>query len=409
MVATNLEQLQGRDFIVFSVLPWIIETGSNSKNISQEFALSGNRVLYVDPPLDRITAIKEAADPNVQRKKEVLKKKRPALRPHPDRKNIWLYDPEVVLESINFLPDGKFYDFLNRNNAQRLAKCVLKAAQTLGFKDIIVFVDSDMLRCCFLKDYLQPKTYIYYSRDFLQAVPFWQRHGIRLEPVHDNKADAVVANSEFLKAWAEPYNPHSYYIGQGCNTEHFNPEKKWELPHDWPKGDQPKIVYAGYHTTLRLDLNLLIDLADAKPEWDWVFVGPEDKSFAESALHQKPNVHFLGKKSIATLPAYLKYANVCFNPQILNDITKGNYPLKIDEYLAMGKPSVATRTEFMKSFSGYCLLAEGAEEWCQVIEEAIFTDNDKLAKARRSFAQTHSWENNVKEIYKVINLLEHGQ
>ncbi|MEI6882670.1 MAG: glycosyltransferase [Bacteroidota bacterium] len=405
-MSTTSDKLQGRDFIVFSVLPWVIETGSNSKNISIELALSGNRVLYVDPPLDRITAIREGSDPNVKRKKEVLRKKQQALRQDPAKENIWLYDPEVVLESLNFLPDGSLYDYLNQNNAKKLANCVQKASDALGFKDYIVFVDSDMLRCCFIKDYLNAKTYLYYTRDYLQGVPFWQRHGKRLEPVHMAKADGVVANSEYLKAWAEKFNPHSYYIGQGCNIEHFNPDKNWALPNDWPKNERPKIVYTGFHTTLRLDLNLLIGLVETRPEWDWLFVGAEDKLFQESSLHGKPNVYFLGKKSIAELPAYIKYATVCINPQQLNDITKGNYPLKINEYLAMGKPSVATRTEFMKSFSGHCLLADGVTEWSEVIEKAILSESIELAKARRLFALAHSWENNVKEIYKVINQIE---
>ena len=400
------KNITGRDFIVFSVLSWFVETGSNSRNISLEIATSGNRVLYVDPPLDRITAYRQATDPNVQRKKEVLKGTRPSVRPLIDRKNIWLMDPVLTLESINFLPDGWIYEKLNRLNAKRLAANVQQAADALGFKNAIVLVDSDALRCCFIKDYLPCTTYLYYTRDFLQGVPYWQRHGRRLEPVHMAKATAVVANSEYLREWAAQHTDKAYYIGQGCNTTHFNPDKDWELPFDLPADNRPKIIYTGYLTSIRLDLDLMIGMAEARPDWDWVMVGPEDDAFASSKLHQLGNVLMLGKKNINIVPAYIYHSDVCINPQAHNEITKGNYPLKIDEYLAMGKPAVATRTEFMKAFGDHCLLADGVDEWISVIDHALQTDTKEQAQHRRTFAMSHSWENNVKEIYGVINQVE---
>ncbi|HAI83429.1 MAG TPA: glycosyl transferase family 1, partial [Chitinophagaceae bacterium] len=87
--------------------------------------------------------------------------------------------------------------------------------------------------------------------------------------------------------------------------------------------------------------------ATAKPEWSLVLVGPEDEAFKQSALHQLPNVHFLGSKQPEALPEYVAAFDVCINPQLLNEVTIGNYPRKVDEYLAMGKPVVATQTEAM--------------------------------------------------------------
>jgi glycosyltransferase involved in cell wall biosynthesis len=161
-------------------------------------------------------------------------------------------------------------------------------------------------------------------------------------------------------------------------------------------------MYTGYHTTLRLDLELLEKLAPATPQWDWIMVGPEDNDFAASPLHQEPNVYFLGKKHVEQVPGYIYHADVCINPQILNEITKGNYPLKIDEYLAMGKPSVATRTPFMKSFGNSCLLASGVQEWIAAISTALEQNTPEQASARRAIALSHSWENNVKAILDVV-------
>src|SRR5690606_26046998 len=85
-----------------------------------------------------------------------------------------------------------------------------------------------------------------------------------------------------------------------------------------------------------------------------------------------PNVHFLGKIDTKEIPAYLHYFDVCINPQLVNDITIDNYPLKIDEYLAMGKPVVAIRTNVMAQiFSPHVRLATGATDFIKQIEEAL--------------------------------------
>jgi glycosyltransferase involved in cell wall biosynthesis len=86
----------------------------------------------------------------------------------------------------------------------------------------------------------------------------------------------------------------------------------------------------------------------------------------------------------------------------VNDVTIGNYPRKIDEYLAMGKPTVATQTTAMEVFDDYCYLANSGEEYLKLIESALLTDNRTEQMRRRNFAMTHTWENNVQEIYKAI-------
>ena len=71
-----------------------------------------------------------------------------------------------------------------------------------------------------------------------------------------------------------------------------------------------------------------------------VLVGPEDEDFMKSKLHQIENIFFLGSKSEVELSSYINGFDVAINPQLVNMMTIGNYPRKIDEYLAMGKPIV---------------------------------------------------------------------
>ena len=86
----------------------------------------------------------------------------------------------------------------------------------------------------------------------------------------------------------------------------------------------------------------------------------------------------------------------------MNNTTIGNYPRKIDEYLAMGKPVVATLTKAMEYFKAYTFLAESNEDYLKLIQKALDTNSKELAEERRAFALTHSWENNLKEIWNAL-------
>ncbi len=107
------------------------------------------------------------------------------------------------------------------------------------------------------------------------------------------------------------------------------------------------------------------------------------------------------------MPAYIGSFTVCINPQLVNELTIGNYPRKIDEYLAAGKPVVATKTEGMQEFKDHCYLATNKHEYVKYIQEAIATDSAEAADNRKHFASSHTWENSVAKIYEAmsINLL----
>ena len=164
----------------------------------------------------------------------------------------------------------------------------------------------------------------------------------------------------------------------------------------------PIIGYIGALLSLRLDLKVLEYLAETRPEWSLVLVGPEDESFKKSRLHQLKNVHFLGNKPGNELPSYLNRFDVAINPQLLSPVTIGNYPRKIDEYLAMGKPIVATKTEAMSVFADFAYLATTKEEYIECVERALGEDTPEKHLKREAFAQQHTWENNVNEIAKAI-------
>ena len=398
------ELITGRDIVIVGQQPWDVEIGSNCKNIALEFS-KHNRVLYVNSALDRITILKNKNDPKVEKRLRVIAKQAPGLVVL--QENLWNLYPDKVIESINWLKNHAIFNLLNKVNNKRFANSILKAIKDLGFKDIILFNDNDMFRSFYLKELLRPSVSIYYSRDYMLAVDYWKFHGEELEPKLIAKSDICMANSTYLANYCRKYNPKSYYVGQGCELEIFTHPKNTNIPDDMKGIAQPIIGYVGALQSIRLDIGLLEYLAEQKPDWSLVLVGPEDDEFKKSRLHTLKNVHFLGPKPPADLPQYINAFTVCINPQIVNQVTIGNYPRKIDEYLAMGKPVVATATEAMSIFAEHTGLATTKEDYITLITKALKEDSPQLHQARVAFASSHTWENNVKEIYKAI--LEFGK
>ena len=391
--------IKGKDIIIVGQQPWDVEIGSNCKNIAIEFS-KNNRVLYVNAPLDRISLMRGGNDEKIKKRKDIVEGKASGLFKIAD--NLWNLYPDSMIESINWIGIHSIFKTLNKVNNRRFASSIQKAIDALGFRDFILFNDNDMFRSFHLKEMLKPALYVYYSRDYMLAVDYWKKHGEKLEPQLIASSDICVANSTYLADYCRQFNPNSYYVGQGCELDLFM-DFNGEAPEDMKKINGVKIGYVGALLGLRLDMGILTEIASKRPEWQLVLVGPEDELFKGSELHQFPNVHFLGSKSPLDLPAYIHSFDICLNPQVISQVTIGNYPRKIDEYLVMGKPVIATSTPFMEAiFNKHTYLAKNPADYIRLIEVALQEDNKERQEERRRFAAEHTWENSVAEIYHAI-------
>ncbi len=392
--------IKGQDIIVMGIQAWDIEIGSNCKNIATEFAKQ-NRVLYVNPPMDRISAYRERNTEKIQKRRRVQKGLQDDLVQLGEA--LWNLYPKTQTESINFIENKWLFDRLNRTNAKRFCHDVASAIKRLGFKDIIVFNDSSMFLGQHIKDFLQPSFYVYYMRDYLTKNPYWKKNGVRLEPQLIQNADCVVNNSTLYTEYGKQFTEHSYMVGQGCDTSLFNDaEREIKVPDDLKVFKKPVIGYVGFLTSRRLSIDILVHVAKERPDWNIVLVGPEDDAFNTSELHEIDNVHFLGSRDASELPNYIKGFDVAINPQLINDATIGNYPRKIDEYLALGKPTVASATKAMEYFADHTYLGKTPEDYVLLIEQALRENTPEKETKRKQFGLSHSWENNVNEIYSCI-------
>ncbi|WP_375399022.1 UDP-galactopyranose mutase [uncultured Sphingomonas sp.] len=123
----------------------------------------------------------------------------------------------------------------------------------------------------------------------------------------------------------------------------------------------------------RMDLDLLASLADARPEWSIVIVGPVVK-IAEDDLPRRANIHYLGGRDYADLPAYLRGWDVALMPFAINDATRFISPTKTPEYLAAGCPVVSTPVTDVVRHYGHLegvRIAGTAAAFVQACDEAL--------------------------------------
>jgi glycosyltransferase involved in cell wall biosynthesis len=391
--------MKNRDFIIISLNPWYTPLSSTSKSVARELSKQ-NRVLYVNPPLDRKTLLTRRKDPLLKEHIEVIRGKEKSLVEIAP--NLWNYFPEAVLESVNWIPSTKVFSWFNHINNRRLAASIRAATRQLGCSEFILINDKDLFRGYYLKELLRPQIYLYYDRDYILGVDYWRKHGATLEPRLAGKSDLIVTHSDYLMGLLKPFNDNIYNVGSGIDIDLFDAGRLYETPPEMRSLKAPVIGYVGALTSVRLDVEALIRIAAERPEWTMVLVGPEDEVFRQSELHMMSNVIFCGRKKLAEIPAYIQAMDVCVNPQVINDITIGNYPLKIDEYLAMGKPVVATNTIGMRPFVDHVYLGEPGGDYTVLIEHALKEDSEAARGRRICFARTHSWDNILRNIYDAI-------
>lgn len=396
------------NFIFISLQRLGADRESTSTQLARELARQGQNVLYVNAPLNRKDLYFTPSDPFAQTHLERRQNSTSLVEELAPR--LWVCYPRQVMESFNWVPSTALFIQLLKLNNSRLAKDIRQAAALLEFTNYVLINDKAIFRGFHLRELLQPTHFLYLDRDYTIGMPYWRRHGPVLEPALMRKADAVLCNSLDFTDRARQHNPASQYIGNGFdNRLYFNTLQRI-TPTDLAVIPGPIIGYVGALLTARLDLPLLLALAQRRPAWSFVLVGWEDEGFAQSALHQLPNVYFLGRRHSDKVPDYIQAFDVCINPQVVNEVTLGNFPLKILEYLALGKPVVATATNTMREvFSKHTYLATGLSAYEAQLEKALSEDPASKAQERKTFIDQFSWQRVAKRVLEIIDGLPASQ
>lgn len=298
---------------------------------------------------------------------------------------------------INFLKNTALYDALNAFNGVFIKKAILKAQKTLGITAPTVVNAFNPSLGNLLAGKLNESKLIYYCYDEIGAATWASRHGERLETAFLKKADAVIVTSQSLFDKKSKQNTPCFLIKNGVDYDLFSQKSK-NLPTISLEKDKKTIGYLG-SVDERVDYNLLEKLISTTPQYNYVFVGRVTQSAYEKRLSAFPNVNMAGSQPPTTLPAWVQQFDICLIPFLKNELTAGIYPLKINEYLAAGKPVLTTRFSNLSDFESVVHIANDDNDFLQLAQEG-FPNTD--AKRLQQFASQNSWTSRSKEFSKLL-------
>ena len=215
------------------------------------------------------------------------------------------------------------------------------------------------------------------------------------------KSDLVLVSSTPLLEKKRPFNSRTYLVLHGVDYEHFHRAVEESTP------VAPELLglrrpILGFHGLLAdwVDVRVIAEIAQKRPQWSIVLVGRADTDLA--TLATLPNVRLLGHRSYAQLPTYLKGFDIALLPFVQNELTRNANPLKLREYLAAGLPVVGTPLPEVARFNGLISLAATADEYIQRIEELLARGRIGPSLERSNAVASESWDCKVTEIEHLV-------
>jgi glycosyltransferase involved in cell wall biosynthesis len=210
------------------------------------------------------------------------------------------------------------------------------------------------------------------------------------------EADLVFTTSETLHRAKRPLRPEAtHFVENVGDAEHFGralrPETK--VPSELATLPRPVFGFVGAVSGYKVNLEWLSALADARPDGSVVLIGPvgvADPHTDLSALRERRNVHLLGQRPYAELPAFVKGFDVALIPYRINAFTRFSFPIKFFELLGSGRPVVISALPALGAYHGAVRVADDAHGFVAACSAAAAAP-EAGREARVALAQRHSW------------------
>jgi UDP-galactopyranose mutase len=252
--------------------------------------------------------------------------------------------------------------------------------------------------------HLDPAAIVFDCMDELSAFAGAPPEMVRREAELLARADAVFTGGRSLYESKRDRHRRVHLFPSSIDVQHFararslrgDPEDQRSLP-------RPRLGYCGVIDE-RIDVDLLARVAERRPAWQIVMVGPTAK-IDPAALPRRENIHYLGMKEYDRLPAYLAGWDVAIMPFARNDATRFISPTKTPEYLAAGRPVVSTSVrDVVRPYGeeGLVWIADEANDFVDAAEAAMRESAAvRLLRVDR-FLAGRSWDRTWQEMDAVV-------
>ena len=249
------------------------------------------------------------------------------------------------------------------------------------------------------------KYIVYHCVDEISQFPGVTENIIAMERELLRKADIVFVTSKNLYESKRVYNANTHYLPNVADVAHFSRASNDDIPipAEMVSIQKPILGFIGAIDDYKVDSDILEYVAGFN--WSIVLIGPlglSDKAEKLKGLLSLKNIYHLGSKDYKVLPSYLKYFDVCLIPSRINNYTINVFPMKYYEYLAAGKPVIATRIPSLIDQKELAYIAKDKYEFKELIEKALKEDSDYKRNERINAAAENTWEKRIESMGELI-------
>lgn len=307
--------------------------------------------------------------------------------------------PNIHMVTIPQLPKRNYAAVraLNRKLGEALLR---KHIRTMGFRrHWCWFTAPDMAE---MAGRTGEQLSVYYVTDNYSLFPDVDTADIeRLDGQLTRQADLVFVCSPTLLEEKRAINPRAVHSPHGVDAEFFGmaSEDSTPLAPDMAGMKRPVIGFFGLIEKW-IDLDLVEQLARSRPEWSFVMIGR--MATRPGAILNLPNVHFPGPQPYETLPNWTRGFDVAIIPYRHGFQVANASSLKLREYLASGKPIVATATAESQGYRPLVRVADTAEAFLAEIEDALQSETPELRRRRQALVADATWESRVQKVLAVV-------
>ena len=313
--------------------------------------------------------------------------------------------PPITLP-INWLPKGRVYNFFQRYNNGIVLRCIRRVLRAHGIRDYVFINCYDPFYAGYLPSSMGARCCVYHCIDDITQNAYTHKHGTDLENEAVGKADLTLVTSTNLAKLKAPFARRVELYFNAADVDVFRKvvTEKYPRPAELEGRPGQVIGFIGNLDELRIDYPLLKKIAVAYPDKTLLLVGPVNSPEPNDiGLDRLPNVVFAGSRRLQDLPPLLQYMDCALIPFLCNTLTKSIYPLKINEYLAAGKPVVATAfSDDIRTFADCIYLAEHHEAFIQRIDAALSENDPDLVQRRLETANANTWAARIAQLEAIF-------
>jgi glycosyltransferase involved in cell wall biosynthesis len=256
----------------------------------------------------------------------------------------------------------------------------------------------------FLVGELGERCSVYYCIDDYSAFPGVNVAAVRaMDDATTSKADVVFVASETLQGSKLRLNPNTHISPHGVDYEHFAraQDDRLDAPGDIAHLRGPIVGFFGLIERF-VDLELIDFVAERRPHWTLLLIGRV--AVPAEQLPHRPNVHFIGKRPYEHLPAYGKRFDVAIIPYRMGQWSFHANPLKLREYLAMGKPIVSVSTPQVEKYSDVVQVAPSHEAFLHELDTALAKPaSSHDIRRRMARVAGNTWDSRLNKVLHVVN------